>query len=78
MGALKEDLHKLIESTEDEALLQNIFMLLSNPQQPAGQIWESLSAEQRQQVLDNEAEIDDPKAWLSHEDQVKANAPWLK
>ena len=31
MGALKDDLHKLIDTTNDEKLLEGIFMILSGP-----------------------------------------------
>ncbi|MBC3540114.1 hypothetical protein ACFSC6_16875 [Rufibacter sediminis] len=78
MGALKGDLHKLIETTEDVALLQNIFMILSSRQQQPGHIWSSLSEEQKQQVLDSEKEISDFSAWMSHEEMIKANQQWLK
>jgi hypothetical protein len=68
MGILKEDLHKLIDSTSDEKLLEEIFMILSCRQHyREGELWQHLSEAQKQQVLASESEIAEPSAWISQE-----------
>jgi hypothetical protein len=63
MGILKEDLHKLIDSTSDEKLLEEIFMILSSRNDyREGELWQHLSEAQKQQVLTSASEIEDPSA----------------
>jgi hypothetical protein len=79
MGILKEDLHKLIDSTSDEKLLEEIFMILSSRNDyREGELWQHLSEAQKQQVLTSASEIEDPSAWISHEEMKAKNKKWLK
>jgi hypothetical protein len=58
MEAIKEDFHKLIYSTTDKELLEDIFMILTGRSDyKEGQIWEGLSDEQKQETLKSESEI---------------------
>lgn len=78
MAALKEDLHKLIDSTTDEQLLEDIFMILTGRSDyKEGQIWNNLTEEQKQDTLQSESEIDNESAWESQEEMKKKNAKWL-
>jgi hypothetical protein len=79
MGLLKADLHKLIDSTSDEKLLEEIFLILSSRHdyQP-GELWQNLSEAQKQEVLASESEIKDESAWISHEEMKAKNKKWLK
>jgi hypothetical protein len=79
MAAIKEDLHKLIDTTNDEKLLEDICMILSSRRDyKEGSLWTGLSEEQKQEVLASENEIGDESAWLSHEEMKKRNDKWLK
>jgi hypothetical protein len=79
MAAIKDDLHKLIDTTTDEQLLEDIFMILSSRKDNrAGSLWEGLTEEQKQEVQASEGEIDDASAWESHEEMKRRNAKWLK
>lgn len=79
MGALKADLHKLIDSTSDEKLLEEIFLILSSRNNyREGELWHSLSEAQKQEVLASESEIEDESAWISHEEMKAKNKKWLK
>lgn len=79
MAAIKEDLHRLIDATTDEKLLEDIFMILSSRRNyEEGSLWEGLSEEQKQDVLASESEIGDESAWVSHEDMRKTNSKWLE
>ncbi len=52
MAVLKEDLHKLIDTTQDEKLLEEIFMILSSRNgYVEGELWNNLSEEQKKEVL---------------------------
>jgi len=52
MAVIKEDLHKLIDITQDEKLLEEIFMILSSRNDyVAGELWNNLSEEQKKEVL---------------------------
>ena len=79
MAVLKEDLHKLIDTTQDEGLLEEIFMILSNRKDyVAGELWNNLSEEQKKEVLASNREIGDDSAWISNEEMKLKNAKWLE
>lgn len=79
MGALKDDLHRLIDTTNDEKLLEGIFMILSGRYDyKEGDLWKGLSEEQRMEVLDSEKEIGDSSSWISHEEMKNKNRKWLR
>ena len=79
MGALRDDLHRLIDATQDEHLLQGVLLILSGRYDyKQGQLWSSLSAEQQQQVLDSEQDLDNEQAWTSNDELKKNQQQWLK
>ena len=78
MAVLKEDLHKLIDTTQDEKLLEEIFMILSSRNDYVeGELWNNLSEEQKKEVLASDSEIVDNSAWISNEEMRRRNAKWL-
>ncbi|WP_181303953.1 hypothetical protein [Rufibacter sp. XAAS-G3-1] len=79
MAAIREDLHKLIDTTNDERLLEDIFMILSSRRDyEEGSLWKGLTEEQKRQVIDSESEIGDESAWVSHDEMKRRNSIWLK
>jgi hypothetical protein len=79
MGILKDDIHKLIDTTEDKKLLEGIFMILSGRNDyREGELWSNLTQEQKESVLDSESEIGEPSAWISHEEMKVKNKKWLR
>ncbi|PVY37907.1 hypothetical protein [Pontibacter virosus] len=79
MAAIKEDLHKLIDTTNDEKLLEDIFMILSSRRNyKEGSLWASLTEAQKQDVLASESEISDESAWLTQEEIKRRNSKWLR
>lgn len=79
MAAIREALHKMIDTTNDEKLLEDIFMILSSRRDyEAGSLWRSLTEEQKQEVLASEREIGDESAWVSHEEMKRRNSKWLR
>ncbi|HEY9048901.1 MAG TPA: hypothetical protein VIN08_23535 [Ohtaekwangia sp.] len=80
MSSVKESLHGIIDSIDDEALLESIYEFLETrkDQQP-GKIWESLTPLQKQNVLDAERDIiDNPEEHVSHDEMRKRNKRWLE
>lgn len=80
MRSVKEDLHGIIDSIDDEALLRSIYELLETRRnQHAGKIWESLTDEQKQHILTAEQEISQyPAKHVSHDEMKKRNKRWLE
>jgi hypothetical protein len=79
MAVIKEDLHKLIDTTQDEKLLEEIFMILtSRNDYVEGDLWNNLSEEQKKEVLSSNSEIGDESAWISNEEMKIKNAKWLE
>lgn len=79
MAVLKEDLHKLIDTTQDENLLEEIFMILSSRNDYIqGDLWNNLSEEQKKEVLASNSEIEDNSAWISNEEMKRRNVKWLE
>ena len=75
---IKDDFHNLIEKIEDEAVLKGYFKLiqrLNNNQ--TGELWDSLSAEEKDELLLSFEERFDPKNLISHEEVKKQHGKWL-
>lgn len=75
---IKDDFHNLIEEIEDEAVLKGYFKLiqrLNNNQ--TGELWDSLSAEEKDELLLSFEESFDPKNLISHEEVKKQHGKWL-
>ena len=75
---IKDDFHNLIEKIEDEAVLKGYFKLiqrLNNNQ--TGELWDSLSAEEKDELLLSFEESFDPKNLICHEEVKKQHGKWL-
>ena len=76
---IKDDFHNLIEKIEDEAVLKGYYKLiqrLNNNQ--TGELWDSLSAEEKDELLLSYEESFDPKNLISHEEVKKQHGKWLE
>lgn len=79
MTAIKKDLHKLIDTTNDEKLLEDIFMILSSRRNyKEGSLWTGLTEAQKQEALASESEIGEESAWISQEEMKRRNSKWLR
>jgi hypothetical protein len=75
----KEAFHKLIDKIEDETVLRGYFELiqkLNNNQ--TGELWNTLTAEQKEELLLSYEESFDSKNLISHEEVKKQHDKWLK
>ncbi|AFL85603.1 hypothetical protein Belba_3086 [Belliella baltica DSM 15883] len=65
---LKSDLHKILDRIDNEQLLKTIYDFLKQRENAKdGQIWESLSAEQKEEVLLSYEESQDDKNLINWE-----------
>ena len=75
----KDDFHNLIEKIEDEEVLKGYFKLiqrLNNNQ--TGELWDSLSPEEKDELLLSYEESLDPNNLISHEEVKKQHDKWLR
>jgi len=75
----KEAFHKLIDNIEDEGLLNeyyNLISRLSNSQE--GELWNTLTPEQKEELMLSYEESRDPKNLISHEEVVAQFSKWLE
>lgn len=75
----KEAFHKLIDNIEDEGLLNeyyNLISRLSNSQE--GELWNTLTPEQKEELMLSYEESKDPKNLISHEEVVAQFSKWLE
>jgi hypothetical protein len=75
----KEAFHKLIDKIDNERILKGYFELiqrLNNNQ--TGKLWDSLSSEEKDELLVSYEESLDPKNLVSHEDVKGQHYKWLK
>jgi hypothetical protein len=76
---IKDDFHHLIDSIEDEQLLQHYYQLIQNVNQDkGGQLWNNLSDSQKQEVLVAYDESFDNNNLLTHEEVKSEHEKWLK
>ena len=79
MGVLKDDIHKLVDSTSDTNLLEDVFMILSSRNSyNQGELWTSLTDQQRKKVLQSESQISNLEDWISNDEVKNISKTWLK
>lgn len=75
----KEAFHKLIDNIEDEGLLNDYYNLisrLSNSQE--GELWNTLTPEQKEELMLSYEESKIPKNLISHEEVIGQFSKWLE
>jgi len=71
---LKKEIHTLIDSITDEAVLQRFFNLIKTEKR---NLWDALSKEQQEELLLSDEESNDPSNLISHEEMKKRHSKWL-
>jgi len=75
---LKENLHRLIDNTENEALLAKYYELISKMcEQGSGDLWERLTKSEQEELIRIEEESRDPNNLTSHLKMKEKHAKWL-
>lgn len=74
----KDDFHKLIDKIEDEEVLKGYFKLIQrlNDNQ-TGELWNTLNAEEKEELLLSYEESFNTDNLVSHEDVKKQHDKWL-
>ncbi len=75
---IKEDFHHLIDTIDDEQLLNSYFQLMQQLTSQNGQIWNNLTEHQKNEVLLSYDESFDDKNLIPHEQVKKQHEKWLK
>lgn len=79
MNSIRENLHNIIDSYEDEDFLNTVYEILQSKQGiQSGTLWETLSEEQRTRVVKSANDTGNPEKQISHEDMLRRNDKWLK
>jgi len=76
---IKDEFHHLIDSIDDEQLLKGYYELIQNLNSGEnGQLWNSLTEEQKREVLLAYEESFDSANLIPHEEIKKSHEKWLK
>lgn len=74
----KDDFHNLIDKIEDEEILKGYFKLIQrlNSNQ-TGKLWDSLTSEEREELILSYDESFDTNNLVSHSEVKKQHTKWL-
>lgn len=75
MKTVKENLHSLIDTIGDEKLLESVYEILQESS-GQGRIWQSLTEQQKQEVLHAAKNLNDPHQ-LPNSAMIEKNKKWL-
>lgn len=69
---IKSGLHKLIDNIQNVELLESLYEILSSRSESSHKsIWTTMTAQQKQEVLDAYKESEDPNNLISHEQVLR-------
>lgn len=75
----REDFHKLIDHIEDESLLNEYYNLIAGlNSRKEGALWNSLTPEQKDELMLSFEERKDSQNLISHEEDVGQFSKWLE
>lgn len=75
---LKNNLHHLIDSTNNDHLLSRFYsIIVSIKEYPEGKLWSRLSAEERDELIKADMESNDPENLIPHTEIEKKHNKWL-
>lgn len=77
MNAVRAELHRLIDESPDDEFL-NVIHSVFEEKTRESTVWEKLSDDQKQHVLDSEKQIENKAALISNEEMIERNLKWLK
>jgi hypothetical protein len=74
----REEFHKLIDNIRDEKILKGYYDLIQRlNKKQTGELWESLSGEEKAELLLSYDESFDPGNLITHEQVKKQHNKWL-
>jgi len=76
--SIKDDFHHLIDTIEDEQVLNGFYQLIKSNTGEYGQLWSGLTEEQKKELLIAYDESFDTQNLISHDEVKKQHERWLK
>jgi hypothetical protein len=78
-STIKSDFHRLIDRIDNEELLSAFYQLLEKrSEQQTGKLWDSLTEEEKSELLLSYDESQDESNWISEDVIKKKHEQWLK
>lgn len=78
-STIKSDFHRLIDRIDNEELLSAFYLLLEKrSQQQRGKLWDSLTEEEKNELLSSYEESQDENNWISGDQIKQKHEQWLK
>lgn len=75
---IKNDLHNLIDSIDNDLLLMKFYdLMIKSTSNKEGELWNSLSEDQKNQLLLAEMESNEPDNLISFDQQKSKHQKWL-
>jgi hypothetical protein len=76
---IKNGLHKLIDSIDDEAQLNKAYQLIEtiSTVNEEGALWAKLTPDEQEELLDIEKESRNPENLIDHKEIMKKHKKWL-
>ncbi|GAB1454626.1 hypothetical protein MASR2M47_46820 [Draconibacterium sp.] len=75
---LKNNLHHLIDSINNDRLLSRFYSIIVNIKEyPEGKLWSKLSDSEREELLLSDKESNDPMNLIPHSEIEKKHKKWL-
>jgi len=76
--SIKQKLHDLIEKSDNESLLNQVYELIyKKNSSKEGDLWSQLTSEQQAEVLLSLEESNDPNNLISQEEVKRTHKKWL-
>jgi hypothetical protein len=75
---IRNDLHKIIDTIEDQDLLKSTYDLRDMTKSRPGDLWNSLSNHEKEIVLNAEARTKKANGKIRHEEMTQRNDKWLQ
>ncbi len=78
-STIKSDFHRLIDRIDNEELLSAFYQLLEKrSEQQTGKMWNTLTEEEKNELLLSYEESRDENNWISGEEIKQKHEQWLK
>lgn len=78
-STIKSDFHRLIDRIDNEELLSAFYQLLEKrSEQQTGKLWDSLTEEEKNELLLSYNESQDESNWIGEDVIKKKHEQWLK
>jgi len=79
LANIKTDFHQLIDKIDNEELLSSFYQLLvQRSLSKNGQLWESLTNEEKNELLLADEESKNSNNWISDEEVRQKHQQWLR